>query len=63
MYGLEGAHGGECTKSEVINHCLEILSLFEEDCEMDLLHYMTQERPDIFKSAIEYCKQKKLQIL
>ena len=61
MYSLDDGDGKLCTQSKAINHSLEILALFEKDNQCDLLHYMVHERPDVFKSAVEYCNNKQKQ--
>lgn len=56
MYELETPKGA-CNQSQAISHCLEILELFEEDKDEDLLGYMV-DRPNEFKEAYKYCKEK-----
>lgn len=54
IYSLDNGDGKVATHSQVINHCLEELALFEENAGQDLTGYLREYWPQIFEDKKTY---------
>lgn len=52
-YSLESPKGGSPTKSDVINHCLQELSLFEKFTDDQLSNWLQTNYPDKYAEFLQ----------